>query len=151
MPLGSTPSIADRWATICDPQRNPYCYSVAQLLTRCDTHAIHLHVFFDLSRLSICKLVRLNVGSVCLCGCLIICSRSSRQQGSEVQVRLQAVDEVLQVLGQNGAQQVACPSWHYQDQGKQAQPSGSESAQQLPLSEALTKCYDLRSASPLTA
>lgn len=55
------------------------------------------------------------------------------------------MDEVLQVLGQDGAQQVPCPSWHYQDQGSQAQPSGGDSARQLPLAEALTKCYDLRS------
>ena len=61
----------------------------------------------------------------------------------------QAVDELLQVIGQDGALQVPCPSWHYQDQGSQAQPSPSDdSTRQLPLAEALTKCYDLRSASP---
>lgn len=64
-----------------------------------------------------------------------------------MQVWLQAVEEVLQVLGQDGLHQVPCPSWHYQDQGNHAQPSGGDLPQQLPLSEALTKCYDLRSAS----
>ena len=59
---------------------------------------------------------------------------------------MQAVEEVLQVLGQDGMQQVPCPSWHYQDQGNHAQPSGGDLPLQLPLSEALTKCYDLRLA-----
>lgn len=57
---------------------------------------------------------------------------------------MQAVEEVLQVLGQEGQQDVPCPTWHYQDQGQQAQP-GSDQSRMLPLQEALVKCYDLRS------
>ena len=55
---------------------------------------------------------------------------------------LQAVNEVLQVLGQDGRQAVPCPSWHYQEPGGEAHPSD----RQLPLREALIRCYDLRSA-----
>jgi len=54
------------------------------------------------------------------------------------------VEEVLSVLGQAGQQQVPCPSWHYQDQGNEAQPSEIVQNRQLPLLEALIKCYDLR-------
>lgn len=55
----------------------------------------------------------------------------------------QAVEEFLQVLGQEGQQQVPCPSWHYQDHDDHAQ--SSDIPRQLPLQEALVKCYDLRS------
>ncbi|KAL0048513.1 hypothetical protein WJX82_004898 [Trebouxia sp. C0006] len=58
----------------------------------------------------------------------------------------QAVEELLQVLGQEGHQQVSCPSWHYQDHDEQAQ--SSDIPRQLPLQEALVKCYDLRSPKP---
>ena len=74
-----------------------------------------------------------------------------QQSAYQTSVWWQAVDEVLEVMGQDGAQQVPCPSWHYQDQGSQAQPSGNDSTRQLPLAEALTKCYDLRSANTCTA
>ncbi|KAA6425116.1 MAG: sulfite reductase (NADPH) alpha-component [Trebouxia sp. A1-2] len=58
----------------------------------------------------------------------------------------QAVEELLQVLGQEGQQKVPCPSWHYQDHDEQA-PS-PDIPRQLPLQEALVKCYDLRSPKP---
>ncbi len=53
------------------------------------------------------------------------------------------------MLGQEGQQQVPCPSWHYQDHDDQAQPS--DIPRQLPLQEALVKCYDLRSLSACCA
>lgn len=58
----------------------------------------------------------------------------------------QAVEELLQVLGQEGQQQVPCPSWHFQDHDDQAQ--SVDLPRQLPLQEALVKCYDLRSPKP---
>lgn len=65
------------------------------------------------------------------------------------QLAAQAVEELLQVLGQEGHQQVSCPSWHYQDHDEQAQ--SSDISRQLPLQEALVKCYDLRSFSATSA
>ncbi len=52
-------------------------------------------------------------------------------------------------MGQEGQQQVPCPSWHYQDQDDQAQ--SADIPRQLPLQEALVKCYDLRSLSAVSA
>ena len=54
------------------------------------------------------------------------------------------MEELLQVLGQEGQQQVPCPSWHFQDHDDQAQ--SVDLPRQLPLQEALVKCYDLRSS-----
>ncbi len=59
------------------------------------------------------------------------------------------MEELLQVLGQEGQQQVPCPSWHYQDHDEQAQ--SADIPRQLPLQEALVKCYDLRSVSAISA
>lgn len=56
----------------------------------------------------------------------------------------QAVEEVLQVLGQEAQQQVPCPSWHHQDQDDKGQ--SLDAPGQLPLQDALVKCYDLRYA-----
>ena len=53
----------------------------------------------------------------------------------------QAVAAVLNALGQEGSQEVPCPSWHYQEQ--QASAAGVQS-KQMQLQGALTKCYDLR-------
>ncbi|DBA90903.1 hypothetical protein WJX77_009914 [Trebouxia sp. C0004] len=58
----------------------------------------------------------------------------------------QAVTELLQVLGQDGQQQVPCPVWHYKDHDDQAK--SPDSPRQLPLQEALVKCYDLRTPMP---
>ncbi|GFR40974.1 hypothetical protein Agub_g1639 [Astrephomene gubernaculifera] len=49
-----------------------------------------------------------------------------------------AVEELLAVMGASPSEQVAVPSWHYEE--------GSRAGMQL--SEALTKCYDLRSPKP---
>ena len=54
---------------------------------------------------------------------------------------VQAVVAVLKALGQEGSQDVPCPSWHYQEQ--QA-PAAGEQSKRMQLQGALTKCYDLR-------
>ena len=79
--------------------------------------------------------------------CLLLTLTFNVQTVSDWHTWLQAVEEVLEVLGQDSAQQVPCPSWHYQDESSETQPSGNDQAQLLPLAEALTKCYDLRSGS----
>jgi sulfite reductase alpha subunit-like flavoprotein len=45
------------------------------------------------------------------------------------------VEDLLEVLGADGAQMVAVPSWHYEEANKRTEMS---------LREALSKCYDLR-------
>jgi hypothetical protein len=55
---------------------------------------------------------------------------------------LQAVDELLAVLGADGGLLVKLPAWHYADP---ALPAGATS---LPLRDALARCYDLRQPRP---
>ena len=52
---------------------------------------------------------------------------------------LQAVDELLRLLGASEQDPVPRPTWHYDD-GKLPQLNG------MPLREALAMCYDLRCA-----
>lgn len=52
------------------------------------------------------------------------------------------MDELLEEIGAPGDMSVAVPSWHYEED----QPRRS---QQMPLQEALLKCYDLRQGHPI--
>lgn len=49
---------------------------------------------------------------------------------------LQSVDDLIMVLGASPSELVPVPSWHY-DEGQGLQTN-------IPLKEALTKCYDIR-------
>lgn len=50
----------------------------------------------------------------------------------------QAVEELLGAMHVSGALMVPVPSWHYEE------PTHEAPRAQMPLQEALTKCYDLR-------
>ncbi|KAG2499912.1 hypothetical protein HYH03_002200 [Edaphochlamys debaryana] len=52
-----------------------------------------------------------------------------------------AVEELIRVMGASASEAVPVPSWHYEEPG--ASPGGT-----LPLADALTRCYDLRSPKP---
>ncbi|KAG2448381.1 hypothetical protein HYH02_006963 [Chlamydomonas schloesseri] len=53
----------------------------------------------------------------------------------------QGVEELLRVMGASPSEPVTVPSWHYEEEG--VAPGGS-----MPLAQALTKCYDIRSPKP---
>ena len=55
---------------------------------------------------------------------------------------LQAVGELLEVLGADGSLLVQVPAWHYAD------PQLPAGATSLPLRDALERCYDLRQPKP---